>query len=144
MTKPERQGLTNATVTLRYFYVPIVITGQSNLLEMHRQGRIRMVAVSGAQRTALLPEVPTLVESGINVSSATTVGIFGPAGLSPDLVKRLNAALTGATAGADAKERLARIAFAPATSTPQALVAEIQTEHRRFAALVKASGYVPE
>ena len=124
--------------------LPIVITGQSNLLEMHRQGRIRMVAVSGAERTALLPEVPTLKESGMAISSATTVGIFGPAGLPPELVQRLNAAIGGATQAPDARDRLARIAFAPAQSSAEALVAEIAAEHRRFAALVKASGYQPE
>lgn len=124
--------------------LPIVITGQSNLMEMHRQGRIRMVAVSGEQRSSLLPDVPTLVESGINVSSATTVGIFGPPGMAPDLVRRLNAALTGATGAPEAREKLSRIAFAPTVSTPEALAAEIVAEHRRFAALVKASGYVAE
>lgn len=124
--------------------LPIVITGESNLLEMTRAGRIRMLAVSGAQRTEMLPDVPTLVESGIPVSSATTVGIFGPAGLSADLVGRLNAAIVGATEEPDARAKLARIAFTPTRSTPQALVAEMASEHERFAALVKASGYTPE
>ena len=124
--------------------LPIVVTGQSNLVEMHRQGRIRIVAVSGAQRTAMLPEVPTLMESGVNVSSATTVGIFGPAGMAPELVRKLNAALTGATGTPEARDRLARIAFAPSVSTPEALAAEIVAEHKRFGALVAASGYVPE
>ena len=124
--------------------LPIVITGQSNLIEMHRQGRIRMVAVSGAERTALLPEVPTLKESGVAISSATTVGIFGPAGLPAELVQRLNAAITGATQAVDARDRLSRIAFAPTQSSPEALAAEIVAEHRRFATLVKASGYVAE
>jgi tripartite-type tricarboxylate transporter receptor subunit TctC len=124
--------------------LPIVITGESNLIEMARSGRIRMLAVSGAQRTASLPEVPTLMESGINVSSATTVGIFGPAGLPADMVRRLNAAITGATETPEAREKLARIAFTPTHSTAEALRAEMASEYQRFAALVQASGYVAE
>jgi tripartite-type tricarboxylate transporter receptor subunit TctC len=124
--------------------LPIVITGESTLIEMTRSGRIRMLAVSAAQRNALLPEVPTLKESGINVSSATTVGIFGPAGLPADLVRRLNAAISGATEAPDARDKLARIAFTPTHSSAEALSAEMASEYQRFATLVKASGYVAE
>jgi tripartite-type tricarboxylate transporter receptor subunit TctC len=124
--------------------LPIVVTGQSNLVEMHRQGRIRILAVSGAQRTAMLAEVPTLMESGINVSSATTVGIFGPAGMAPELVRKINAAMSGATGTPEAREKLSRLAFAPSVSSPEELAAEMAAEYKRFAALVAASGYVAE
>jgi tripartite-type tricarboxylate transporter receptor subunit TctC len=111
---------------------------------MHRQGRIRILAVSGAQRTAMLAEVPTLMESGINVSSATTVGIFGPAGMAPELVRKINAAMSGATGTPEAREKLSRLAFAPSVSSPEELAAEMAAEYKRFAALVAASGYVAE
>jgi tripartite-type tricarboxylate transporter receptor subunit TctC len=72
------------------------------------------------------------------------VGIFGPAGLSADLVRRLHAAISGATEAPDARVKLERVLFLPAHSTPEELVAEIAADHKRFAALVKASGYAPE
>ena len=124
--------------------LPFVITGQSNLMEPHRQGRVRILAVSGEQRSSVLPEVPTLREAGIALSSATTVGIFGPAGMAPELVRSLQAAILPAVAGAEAREKLARHVFSPAPSSAESLVAEIAAEHRRFASLVKASGYLPE
>lgn len=124
--------------------LPIVITGTSNLVEGHRQGRIRIVAVSGADRTPAIADVPTLQQAGINLTSATTVGIFGPAGMPADLVRRLNAAIVGATEAPEARTRLERVLFLPARSTPEALAAEIAAEHKRFAELVKASGYTPE
>ncbi|HEY4069305.1 MAG TPA: tripartite tricarboxylate transporter substrate-binding protein [Burkholderiaceae bacterium] len=124
--------------------LPIVITGESNLIEMARSGRIRMLAVSGAQRNALLPEVPTLIESGISVSSATTVGIFGPAAMTAEAVGRIHDAVSGATETPQARETLTRIAFTPTHSTPEALRAEIASESQRLAALVKASGYIAE
>jgi tripartite-type tricarboxylate transporter receptor subunit TctC len=124
--------------------LPIVITGESNLIEMTRSGRIRMLAVSGGQRNPLLPEVPTLMESGIAVSSATTVGIFGPAAMTAETVGVIHDAVTGATETPQARETLTRIAFTPTHSTPEALRAEIAAEYRRMATLVKASGYVAE
>ena len=124
--------------------LPIVITGTSNLIEAHRQGRIRLLAVSGAERTPSIPDVPTLQQSGIPLTSATTVGIFGPAGLPPELVKRYNAAIVGATETPEARDKMARILFLPTRSTPEALAAEIAADHKRFAQLVKASGYTPE
>ena len=124
--------------------LPIVITGTSNLIEPHRQGRIRIVAVSGAERTPAIPDVPTLKQAGINLTSATTVGIFGPAGMPADLVRRRHGALVGATESPDARTKLERVLFLPSRSTPEALAAEIAADHKRFAALVKASGYTPE
>ena len=96
--------------------LPIVITGTSNLIESHRQGRIRIVAVSGAERTPAIPDVPTLQQAGINLTSATTVGIFGPAGMAPDLVRRLHAAINGATETPDARIKLERVLFLPAVT----------------------------
>ena len=124
--------------------LPIVITGTSNLIEPHRQGRIRLVAVSGAERSSAIAEVPTLKQAGINLTSATTVGIFGPGGMAPDLVRRLNAAIAGATETPEARARLERVLFVPMRTTPEALAAEIASEHKRFAELVKTSGYTPE
>jgi tripartite-type tricarboxylate transporter receptor subunit TctC len=124
--------------------LPIVITGTSNLIEPHRQGRIRIVAVSGADRTPAIPDVPTLKQAGVNLTSATSVGIFGPAGMTPDLVKRLNAAISGATEAPEARARLERVLFLPIRLTPEALAIEMVSEHKRFAELVKASGYTPE
>ncbi|MFZ5637102.1 MAG: Bug family tripartite tricarboxylate transporter substrate binding protein, partial [Pseudomonadota bacterium] len=73
--------------------LPIVITGTSNLIEVYRQGRVRIVAVSGAERTPAIAEVPTLKQAGIDLQSATTVGIFGPAGMPAEMVRRYNAAI---------------------------------------------------
>ncbi|RYY97877.1 MAG: tripartite tricarboxylate transporter substrate binding protein, partial [Comamonadaceae bacterium] len=56
--------------------LPVKIVGANSFIEMHKAGRVRMVAVSGDQRSPRAPEVPTLKEAGINVSSSTTTGLF--------------------------------------------------------------------
>ena len=73
--------------------LPLMITGTQPLAEMHKTGKIRVLAVSGAQRSVLLPDVPTLKESGIDVASSTFTGLFGPPGMSPQLIQSLHDAI---------------------------------------------------
>ena len=124
--------------------LPLLINGLSDMLEMHRAGKIRVVAVTGERRSADLPEVPTLKELGVNVSSVIHVGIFGPAGMAPELVQRLNVAISQAVAAADVKEKFARQGLVPAPALPQELAATLAAESRRLQALVKLSGITPE
>ena len=124
--------------------LPMLITGVSQMIEMHRAGKIRVLAVSGSSRSVAMPDVPTLTESGVKVSSTTTCGVFGPAGMSADLVKRLAAASLAAVQGPEPKERLSKFLFDPAPASQQELVALMAAEYKQFAQLVKVSGYVPE
>lgn len=124
--------------------LPLLINGLSDMLEMHRAGKIRIVAVTGDRRSADLPEVPTLKEMGVPVSSVITVGIFGPAGLPAELVQRLNGAITQAVLSPDVKEKFAKYGLVPAAAKPQELAATLAAESNRLQLLVKASGVVPE
>jgi tripartite-type tricarboxylate transporter receptor subunit TctC len=124
--------------------LPLLINGLSDMLEMHRAGKIRVVAVTGERRSADLPDVPTLKEMGVNVSSVITVGIFGPAGMAPDLVQKLNAAITQAVQAPDVKEKFAKYGLVPAAAKPQELAATLAAESKRLEALVKISGVIPE
>ena len=124
--------------------LPMLITGVSQEIEMHRSGKIRILAVSGSKRSPALPDVPTLKESGINVSNTTTCGVFGPAGMAPNLVKRFEAAALASVQGSESKEKLSKFLFDPAPASQQELVALMAAEYKQFAQLVKVSGYVPE
>lgn len=124
--------------------LPIMITGLSPLVEMHKAGRIRILALSGDTRSPLVPEVPTLREAGVNVSSTTSTGIFGPRGMPPEMVKRYYDAITPMLANPAIKDKLAGQAMTPWPATPQQLAAALAEERKRFEVLVKASGYVKE
>jgi tripartite-type tricarboxylate transporter receptor subunit TctC len=124
--------------------LPIMITGLSPLVEMHKAGRIRILAVSGDTRSPLVPEVPTLREAGVNVSSTTSTGIFGPRGMPPELVKRYYDAIMPMLANPAIKEKLAGQGMTPWPTTGQQLAASLAEERKRFEVLVKASGYVKE
>lgn len=122
--------------------LPMMITGLSPLVEMHKAGKIRIMAVSGETRSALVPEVPTLKEAGINVSSSTQTGVFGPAKMAPELVTRLYDAITPMLSDPAIQDKLAGQAMTVWPATPRQLAAALADERKRFDALVKASGFV--
>jgi tripartite-type tricarboxylate transporter receptor subunit TctC len=124
--------------------LPAKVVGANSFIEMHKAGRVRMLAVSGDQRSPRAPEVPTLKEAGLNVSSSTTTGLFGPANLPPDIVKRVHDAVTPLHAMPAFREKLAALSMTPYQATPQQFVAAIADERRRFEQLVKAVGYQKE
>jgi tripartite-type tricarboxylate transporter receptor subunit TctC len=124
--------------------LPMMMTGLSGMIELHKAGRVRIVASSGNQRSPLLPDVPTLTEAGINVNTTSTVGIFGPAGMRPELVKPLSSAIIAIASTPEYRQKLAPFNVFPKPTSPQELSAILQEENKQFAVLVKASGYVPE
>lgn len=124
--------------------LPILITGTSPLVEQHKSGRIRLLAVSGEQRSPLVPDVPTLREAGVNVAIQNSAGLYGPAKMPRELVDKIYAAVMPMLAKADIRDKLAGQGMAPSPMTGTQLAASLAEERKRFEALVKASGYVRE
>jgi tripartite-type tricarboxylate transporter receptor subunit TctC len=124
--------------------LPIMMTGLSGMIPLHKSGRLRVIASSGNSRSSLLPDVPTLSESGIKVNTTSTVGIFGPAGMSPEIVQPLTKAIMSIASTQEYREKLSIYGVAPKPGSPAELTEILMDEYRQFAALVKASGYVPE
>ena len=144
MTMVPYKGGALALTDLVGGHLPLLIDGLSDMIEMHRSGKIRVLAVAGDVRSPLLPDVPTLKERGIDITSVITVGVFGPAGMPADLVRDLNAAITKAVNSPDVIERFGRNGLVPAATPAQELAATLAAESKRLAVLVKASGYVAE
>lgn len=124
--------------------LPMMMTGLSGMIPLHKSGKLHVIASSGNTRSPLLPDVPTMMEAGVKVNTTSTVGIFGPAGMAPEVVAPLTKAIMAIAATPEYKEKLAIYGVAPKPSTPQDLMAVLKEENRQFATLVKASGYVPD
>lgn len=124
--------------------LPMLITGLQPLIELHKAGKIRILAVSGDVRSPLVPEVPTLREAGVNVVSSTYTGVFGPARMAPDTVRRLQDAILPMLSNAAMRDKLAQLAMTPWPATPAQLAALLSDERKRFDTLVRASGYQKE
>jgi tripartite-type tricarboxylate transporter receptor subunit TctC len=121
--------------------LPMMITGLQPQIEFHKAGKIKILAVSGDKRSPLVPDVPTLQEAGINIASSTSTGVFGPAGMSPELVKRIHDAIAPMLSNAETVQRLNQQTMTIWKASPTELASEIRDESQHFAGLVKASGF---
>ena len=86
-------------------HLPMLINSLPEMLEQHRGGRLRIIATTGRERSPLTPEVPTLTEQGIPMTADIGIDIYAPAGVPPDVVTRLNAALTQAVNTPETRDR---------------------------------------
>jgi tripartite-type tricarboxylate transporter receptor subunit TctC len=124
--------------------VPVVFTTTTDLLQLHKAGRIRILATSGAQRSRFAPDVPTFKEAGYAIEGNGWYGMFAPARTPDDIVARYNKAVVDAIATPEVKERLMAYGLEP-TGTSAAEFAAIQkADAERWAPAVKASGFTPE
>jgi tripartite-type tricarboxylate transporter receptor subunit TctC len=108
-------------------------------------GRLRALAVTTRERSALMPEVPSLHEAGVaGFDTAGWMAVFGPAGLPQPAVAAIGASLLRHLARPEVKERLAAIGFEAAGTPAEALPGWIAAEVERWAGLVRAAGIEPE
>lgn len=106
-----------------------------------RNGKLKALAVTTAQRATAFPELPTVAESGLPGFDVNTwFGIFAPAHTPAPVVKKLNEVFTAALRSPEIKERLARMGADPAPTTPEQLGALVQRDLKKYAQVVKASG----
>ncbi len=111
-------------------------------IEMHRAGKTRILATSGAQRSPLLAEVPTFAESGLpSVVGTSWFAVYAPARTPAATVQQLNAAVNKALAAPELRERFAKLGLEPTGGSPADLQAIMQRDTERWAPVVKASGF---
>jgi tripartite-type tricarboxylate transporter receptor subunit TctC len=111
-----------------------------------KQGTFRALAVTGKQRSDQLPDVPTIGEAGVPQFDldAGWTGIFGPANIPPDVVKKLNATLDAALKSPALKQRFIGLGMNPAGGPPSELDAYMKKDMAKFAEVVKAANIQPE
>lgn len=144
LTHVGYKGGAPAATDLMGGQVPLMVDTASETIEHHRAGKVRIVAVTGEGRSKSLPDVPTLKESGIDVVADGFFGLFGPAGVPPDAVTRINRAVGEALRAPDVQEKIQNIGLVANYGSAQEL-ANLQAEHyRRWEAPIKAAGFKPE
>ncbi len=105
-----------------------------------RAGRILPLAVTSAQRSPLMPEVPTVAESLPGFEIDTWWGLVVPAGTPREQVQKLNAAFAGALATPAVKERFEKMMTEPVGGSAEQFAALIRREYQRYEGVVKATG----
>jgi tripartite-type tricarboxylate transporter receptor subunit TctC len=126
-------------------HVPLMIEAILALLPAVRAGSVRAVAVTGAKRSKLAPEIPTTAEVGLpELSMGAWWGMWGPPNMSADLTRTNNGVVNDAVKALGAEGRLDALGIEPAQETPQAFGQFLAADVERSAKLLKAANFQPE
>ena len=120
--------------------IDMMFTSPPNALPQVKAGRLKALAVSTAKRSALLPDVPTISESGVpGFEIGTWFGLLAPADTPAAIVSRLNAAVVAIVSTPEFREKLSAQGMDAVSSTPEQFAAHIRSELAKFAKIVQAA-----
>ena len=121
--------------------IQVVIGDQANLMPHVKAGKLRALAVGSPKRSPNFPEIPTFAEAGLVGFEATAwQGLVGPAGLPPEVVRRLNEAFNKVMAMPDVRERLQGGGLDPVGGTPEEFGRFIRSEIAKWSKIAKDVG----
>jgi tripartite-type tricarboxylate transporter receptor subunit TctC len=120
--------------------IQVVFADVPSLLPHVRAGAVRALAVAGAERSALLPDLPTVAETYPGVSGTAWHGVFVPARTPPETVAALNTALVAVLREPEIRERLLALGAEPIASTPDALRQFQAAEIAKWRTIARAVG----
>jgi tripartite-type tricarboxylate transporter receptor subunit TctC len=137
---PYKSGAEMVTAILGE-QVQMAFPDVSILIPLIREGKLKALAVTSASRHPQLPEVPTMIESGIPDYIMTFwSGVVAPAGVPADIVNRLNTAINDGLTSASVRENLAKVGSQASPGTPQEFADFIAAETKKWSAVAKMAG----
>jgi tripartite-type tricarboxylate transporter receptor subunit TctC len=105
-----------------------------------REGRIRPLAMCGSERSASLPDLPTMAEAGVTgYDAGTWQGLFGPRGMPASVIERIAEAARVAAASASYRERVFRAGAEAVATSGRAFVDIVAHETETWGAVIRAS-----
>lgn len=138
MTHVPYQGASPANTDLVAGQVELTFNGLPTLISMIRSGQVKPLAVTGRTRSHLLPDVPTVDESGVQGYDVRTwYGIFSPANTPKPIVDRLNQAFVAILATEKMQEQLVGQGYEVASSTPEEFAELVKNEVARWQKVVE-------
>jgi tripartite-type tricarboxylate transporter receptor subunit TctC len=123
--------------------IAAAISPVTEALELHKAGRVTIIATTGSVRSPFVPGVPTLKELGIGVDVPLWFAVYAPAATPPEQLDKLRQAIHAALAAPTAKERLAQLGLVPAPSSSAELLVIQRRERDMWGPVVQASGFTP-
>jgi tripartite-type tricarboxylate transporter receptor subunit TctC len=134
------KGSAPAQTALMSGEVDITFENTLIVLPQVKSGRLRPIAATGAQRSKLMPELPTVAEAGVpGFSASGWYGMMAPVATPKDIIAKLNAEITRVLRMPDIADRLNSLAAEPAAGTPEQFGGFIRSEIDKWAKVVKAT-----
>ena len=139
--KGSGQGIVDVVAGQVPVMMPSILTG----LPHAKSGRLRALGVTGAQRAAGVPDIPTIAEAGVpGYEAVQWFGVLAPAGTPRAIVTRLHGEIVRTLQAGDVRERLLADGADPVGSTPEEFAAFLRTETSKWAKVVKDAAIQPE
>ncbi len=114
---------------------PLAVVPQAN------EGKVKMLAVSTAQRSPLLPQVPTFAEAGLpDVQAEAWMALIAPSKTSPSIIAKLNAEVKTAMSTPEMQEQMKKLSFQPVLNSPAEFAQVLVAEERRWTPVVTKAG----
>jgi tripartite-type tricarboxylate transporter receptor subunit TctC len=122
--------------------IPLAVTPATPVVPHIRAGRLRALAVTSAERSPVLPDVPTFKEAGYpQLAIKDWIGVFVPANTPAETVERLNAALRAALKSSEVRQAYATLMMDSSSESPGDAARMVQAEYEMWRPIVKASGF---
>jgi tripartite-type tricarboxylate transporter receptor subunit TctC len=140
-------GVDLVHVPYRASYMPDLLSGQAPVafppisfaIAQIRAGKLRPLAVTGAQRSAALPDVPTVAESVPGYAADGWFGVVAPKGISAEIIKKLNSEINAVIADPAMQPRLVDLGISPRPMVPAAFGALIAADTEKWAKVIKVA-----
>lgn len=134
------KGAAPAITALMAGEVDLMFNGLPGAITHIKSGKVRALAVGGETRSPLMPDTPTIAESGLDFKTGGWYGLLAPRGTPRAIVDKVNDALARAVNTPEMKARLTQLAVEPATSTPEAFAKLIAYEKGLWAKVIQKAG----
>lgn len=142
MTITPYRGTAPALTDVMGGHVQLLIDSIVTLLPAARDGKVRGLAITSSKRSALAPEVPTAVESGMpSLTFTAWFGFFGPKNMPKDVVAKLNATFNEASKKLAAEKRLDPLGAEAVTETPEDFARFVRAQVERNTKLLQGAGF---
>ncbi len=145
MTQIPYKGDAPTTADLIGGRIQFAIMAPIPALAQARDGRLRMLAVLLPKRSTLVPDVPTIAEAGMpGVSITPWTGLFGPAGISRDVLAKLSRDLNTVLSRPDTRDQIGRQGVEVQTTTPAELAAHTKEQYQAWTRVIRETGIPQE
>ena len=146
LTSVPYRGGEGARADLLGGRIQMNIAPVSSLRALIEEGKVRPLAFTGPQRSAVLPDVPTMAESGyptVSFNPDVWLAIAAPAGTPASIIATLNHAVNDGLRSPAMRETLAKLAVEPMITTPEEMAAFLAAEVKKWPPIIEASGVTP-
>lgn len=124
--------------------ITMVFTTTSDVLEMHKAGKVRVLATTDDKRSPLLPEIPTFKQEGYDIQGTAWYAMYVPAKTPPETITRLSKVIVGAVKKPEITDKLLKLGLYATGTSPDELMHIQKSDSELWKPSIKASGFKPK